>query len=282
MSLDPTQLDAFRKALHTLWNEHNISSQKLLDLVAADRQQKKLPALAIARATLDRFKANKEIRKPDELEDIQTFLTSHRRYGYLFRTAAGATADIPPEVGFARALSGFFMDKSTTHHFENLRAQSPGNYVMYRPCWRASPSDGLLQTSRVEIEDAPHGLKIAEIQDFPPGNNWEYYQRDEGFMFPFCNYIYFVIKETDGAPDQSSVKFGVINWLIWPARRNIQSFRGVLYAASNLGIYPAAKFYCRRVQQETKSEVIRIADVHDIEIRNYLTEPILTTTARPI
>src|SRR4051812_4017422 len=98
--------------------------------------------------------------------------------------------DISPEAAFARALSGFFVNKATVYDFESLCAHSPGNYIMYRPFWRSAPEDRLLQTSLIQIYNVPHGLKIVETQDFPPGE-WDYFQRDEGFLFPFCNHIYY-------------------------------------------------------------------------------------------
>jgi hypothetical protein len=188
---------------------------------------------------------------------------------------------LSPEAVLAHALNRVFPEQrqANTYHLADIRTPLLGNYMMYRPHWRSSLESTLIQTSMIEITDTIYGLEINEIQDFPAGTTYYYYQKDKGVVFPYGKYIYYLTRELGGGPDQSTVKLGLIKGLLTTGGA-VQSFYGMVFGSSNLHIYPAAKFFCRRIANSIKSDVRKLIEISDPEAKQYLEDPIVMNMPR--
>ena len=278
MPFDRTRLGTFREILRRLADDYGVTSEKLVNEIADERSAKGLSHLHVSRSLLDRVKTGKNTRKIIELGEIWDYVAAHPRYRVVFDAPEAAPTTLPPDAALAEAIRRFFPEnrEGNTYHLRDIRGLFVGRYAMYRPLWRSAPDNPLIQISQIDITDTAYGLQIAEIQDFTKDITYFYYQKDEGVMFPYGKYIYFMTREMGGDPDQSAVKLGVIDGLL-RAQGLVQSFHGVLFGSSNLYIYPAARFFCRRTTEEIKADVMREDSIPIREARQYLMSPILST-----
>ena len=281
MPITRAELPMVRETLLRLTAEYGLSSTKLLDLFDKARSEHNQSVHIISRATLDRLKIGQEVNKIAELSALWDFLETHSDYSRVcreererLRRASSAGDAAPENRTFAGALRDFFPEREgTSFPRRNIQRNFPGRYAMYRAPPRSNVG-GLVQSSLLEITTTIEGLSIMELQDFADPEYY-YYQRDEGHIFPYGKYIYFVMKEVGSEVDNSCVKMAVIKGFVAP-RGLVQTFYGILYTSSNLFVYPAAKFICRRADANVKSEVTELSRIPFSDVREYLMEPVLT------
>jgi hypothetical protein len=171
-------------------------------------------------------------------------------------------------------LTGFFGSNSEDDFdIEYFRECFPGTYVMYRPNWALEQPTDVFRVSKVVIENGQDGLSISERQDFPDDPDpWD--QTDIGSLFSFGPYGYWLMKQHPG----TRVTLGVID-RAYPHRREhkeITYFRGWLFGASDNGVFPRVKFFCRRVHPERlpKFGVMKLDGLDSLEACTYLGIPV--------
>lgn len=88
-------------------------------------------------------------------------------------------------------------------------------------------------------------------------------------MFPYGKYIIYIMKGTEGV----SFKAGVINkYFPFAGDDKIEWFRGVLFVASQLALYPAMKFFCFGNTNRLKTGILKLGDIDNEEVITYLSD----------
>ena len=277
MPYDPGNPDAFRRILKRLSKELFLSSEKAINLVHADRKSSSQTGqFDLTRSALDRFKSNHPIRDVAGLRELWRVLESHEEYGHFFPREPDAQEMVPPEVALSSALKRFFTPPDgapVRYKVDEIASIISGRFVMYRPNWRQGAGAGSMRASIVEIWTSNGILKISETQNFMDGTRW-FEQKDTGLFFAFGEYLDFLMKETDKG---TTIRLGVVDGML-PENgpQEVEWFHGVLYTASNLAIYPSAKFFCDRITEGSPVRVgiMKLGEIPSEEAKQYLSTPI--------
>jgi hypothetical protein len=278
MPYDPGNPEAFRAILRQLSAQENLVSAAIIRLVENDLKDKPNRApLNMTRSTLDRFKRGKAARHIPGLREIWRVLESHPNYGRYFPVSA-TPQTAAADATLVSALPRFFSAniQQPSYDLSSIGDKIAGTYVMYRPDWRPRIPTGLARASIVKIAAAASGFSISETQNFPAtATERAYWQHDTGAMASFARFIYFLMKE-EKAPG-TAVKFGLINTLFPNSGDSVVDwFRGIVFTASNLNIYPLAKFFCKRVDDEhaIQCRLMKMEEIPDEDAKMYLLPPL--------
>jgi hypothetical protein len=256
MPYDPSSPNVLQEILRQLAVEKKLSIQRIIDLVLRDRQdrqkaadRKPLTPFTLTPASLRRFRSGNPTNK-DGLDEVWRVLEVDPRYKYAFlrnQTAAGPPLD---EGVLASALINFFKDPhgpNIVHRVRNVRSRLAGRYTMYRPESHGGYRTGKFMTSLVEVTDADASLCVFEEQNHAKrGKQTHHKQTDQGFLFIVDEHTFFMTRAATGGP---CVKLAVLSG-IWPIAQEepAEYFKGVIYVTSRIGIYPPAKFFCKRLE----------------------------------
>lgn len=223
-------------------------------------------------SSLKRFMDGDVSVKPLAQRFLHDFLRP--RYPEAF-TSRDGRAPAPDPLVFCAAVGGFFSNAGahTVCDAAALASAMPGRYVMYRPNW----AEGHLlarryqsfRASLLEAEAHPDGVTLTETQDFPDERP-HFRQRDMGAVFFYGLHVYFLMREVA----ESCVKFGLVEnaWPPLTSGQETQRFQGRVFGASFQGIFPNAKFFCRRLGdgEEGGFGVLDAARVVDKEALGWL------------
>lgn len=130
---------------------------------------------------------------------------------------------------------------------------------------------GKIRASIIEIcSGIDASVNISETHDFRKTDDEpRYYNHTVGVMFPYGKYIIYIMKGTEGV----SFKAGVINkYFPFAGDDKIEWFRGVLFVASQLALYPAMKFFFLRNTNRLKTGILKLGDIDNEEVITYLSD----------
>jgi hypothetical protein len=269
MAYDPiVDAERFRKALQKLAESEGLSALKIIEMYNRERPAGNDMAMSVA--TLQRFINGDNVRLIAQLRFIYNMLFRMTDYRPYLEKDAGEVVDLPS------ALAAFFAPQGNVpprYSTDVVRKCLPGEYVMVRRDFNETAEADDVRASTVTIEAADNGVVIEERQDFQqPLDARGYRQRDSGYLFPYADYVYFLMKEA-GDP-ATAVKLGVISFAM-PDFGDGQAdyFAGHVFVSSRRGIFPLARFACRRYAPELhpqKSSILKLADLQDIRALNHI------------
>lgn len=275
--------------LEWLRNIRTSTGTSLSSIVAAHHNHAAARRGKVSRSTLSRLMHAKRPRPNTttlaELGALREYLCSVPQYTQLLpgnqSPSVGSVSDLPTEELLSVALARFFEETgygdSTAFDLGDLKATLPGRYVLYRldlePAQRMKVPQQLIRASLVEFSLSGRALLVSEKQDFPatPLREDPHRQTNIGVVGVYGNYVIGILRTLGNL----SFKCMIIDELI-PAfgnHRPLTELRGKLLVASRLGLFPSARFICRRVKSnEYHHGIYSYSDI-DPDVVRYLTTP---------
>jgi hypothetical protein len=251
--------EILREVLKIL-RDNGVGAKALLHQLDLSGRAPKNPNDRISRAALSEFINGRDSRKRIALAALWDFLREN--YGTWFPDADNAAETLA-------AFSRFF--GADAAGMASLREKFPGNYVMYRPDMRPIVDplkpNGLVRASDVTISLHGPALSIMELQNFPETQYTPmHYQENSGALFPYGKFLLFIMRGDGGI----SFKSGVVD--LWQSftSRPIEWFRGRLFVASDLAIFPVVKFFCLRNSGTLSTGILPPEEVRHPEVSAYL------------
>jgi hypothetical protein len=249
-----------------------IGSERLLKELGAAGLMPAEPD-GISRSALDKFVAGgakATSRKPLALAALYRFLQGHEVYAASLPSAPPVTASM-----LAPMLARFFTDArvNDTYLTRDLRNVMGGEYVLYRPDWRGNTDTGLFRVSRlgVDVDVRRDGMCVTETQDWSNAGGVRHFQQDEGGLFSYGLYVYFLTRETSGG---RLVRLWVVTGMEPHAGSGltVQWFQGFVWGASAVRVFQVAPFFCQRLEegQAFQPGVRRLDDLDNEPARAHL------------
>jgi hypothetical protein len=214
------------------------------------------------------------VKDPNGLRVLWDVLESDGNFKYAFADAQKWTAPATAEEAMSQGLEAYFSRSShELADLVSLRRRMVGKYILYRPAWRDGAPTGAFQTSLMEIRDVISAANVFETQDFAETDILGgYYQKDEGFLFCYGLYTFFL---TAGTARNPSLKLWVVTQAMPPGDdKPIRWFQGKLYATGRWNAYDSVKFACLRVTTtpDPISAHSQLDDIVDQNIKSALSK----------
>jgi hypothetical protein len=223
---------------------------------------------AISVKTLDAFIRGRASKRPVAMAALFAWLRAHSVYSAYFPVAAAAEpSSVDPNV-FAGVLSRFFTDPGAANTFvsaEEIETVFSGQFMLYRTDW----SRRFFRVSKLDIWACDTAMRVTETQKFID-DNLPFDQVDEGVLWPYGRYAYFLTKETGG----TRVMLGIISesYPLPHQKQPVEGFRGVVSCSSRKGMHHNGLFFCRRSRSHDPADfgIIKPRDIKDESARGYL------------
>jgi hypothetical protein len=272
-------IESLRQALRKLQTRTGLSSERLMYKI----ENKIGKRLGMSRDTLERFiKGSGRTRKFEDLPIIWSFLQSDDDYRVILDSITGdlfsPVHEVTPEVALSKALNRFFVppeNRTNSFTLEFIRKRFVGQYVMFRqnlykpnmrrilPNMRRTKE---IRASLIDISSTKNEsiVTIIEKQDFPSTN---FYQLNSGVMFTYGEYIMYLMTGVDVVSSKTGV---VHDFYPRAGDKTVDWFKGVLFVASDLAIFPAVKCFCLRNTKQLRTGIISMDDIDEPEVLSYL------------
>lgn len=280
--LTEKDLDVLRRWLLRVTNEERIKAQELLRA-----KPNSLPGGSISVATLKRILDSTDYMPSStsrqRMRWLWRYLSEVPRYARHFPgnggTRGGRTRqDVPADDLMSSSLAEFFAGGERVAPKvppDRLRQVLPGRYVLYRPDLEPAQRDNtpadLIRASLLEIQLVGESISIVEKQDFPRTPLREAQkQANNGVVSPYGHFLIALLR----SDSRVSFKCMVINhWIPAFAEGPLVEFRGKLFVASELSLFPAIRIFCQRIAGKEFQHGIYPPDQVHPDIVEYLRTP---------